>query len=42
VASRFMATLEGGVMMSRLYGDSVHVHRAVEFLTEYIHRDLCT
>jgi AcrR family transcriptional regulator len=41
VASRFIATLEGGVMLSRLYRDSVHIHRAVEFLTEYIHKDLC-
>jgi TetR/AcrR family transcriptional repressor of nem operon len=41
VASRFIATLEGGVMLSRLYRDPVHIHRAVEFLTEYLHRDLC-
>jgi len=41
VASRFIATLEGGVMLSKLYGDPVHIHRAVEFLTEYVHKDLC-
>jgi hypothetical protein len=41
VASRFIATLEGGVMLSKLYRDPVHIQRAVEFLTEYIHRDLC-
>jgi TetR/AcrR family transcriptional repressor of nem operon len=41
VASRFIATLEGGVMLSRLYRDPVHIHRAVEFLTEYIQKDLC-
>jgi AcrR family transcriptional regulator len=40
VASRFIATLEGGVMLSKLYRDPVHIHRAVEFLTEYIHNDL--
>ena len=41
VASRFIATLEGGVMLSKLYQDPVHIQRAVEFLTEYIHKDLC-
>ena len=41
VASRFIATLEGGVMLSKLYGDPVHIQRAVEFLTEYLHKDLC-
>ena len=41
VATRFIATLEGGVMLSKLYGDPVHIHRAVEFLTEYVQKDLC-
>lgn len=40
VASRFIATLEGGLMMSRLYGDPVHVQRAAEFIREYVQRDL--
>jgi AcrR family transcriptional regulator len=41
VATRFIATLEGGVMLSKLYRDPVHIQRAVAFLTEYIHKDLC-
>lgn len=41
IATRFIATLEGGVMMSRLYGDPVHIERAVAFLTEYVQRELC-
>jgi len=40
VATRLIATLEGGTMMSRLYGDPVHVRRAVEFVKDYVRRDL--
>jgi len=31
-----IATLEGAVMLSKLYADSAHMHRAVAFLTNYI------
>ncbi len=41
VASRFIATLEGGVMLSKLYRDPVHIDRAVEFLADYVRKDLC-
>jgi TetR/AcrR family transcriptional regulator, transcriptional repressor for nem operon len=41
IATRFIATLEGGVMLSKLYGDPLHIERAVSFLTEYVHRELC-
>jgi AcrR family transcriptional regulator len=41
IATRFIATLEGGVMLSKLYGDSIHFERAVAFLREYVHRELC-
>jgi TetR/AcrR family transcriptional regulator, transcriptional repressor for nem operon len=41
IATRFIATLEGGVMLSKLYGNSVHIERAVIFLTEYVHKELC-
>lgn len=41
VATRFIATLEGGVMLSKLYGDPIHIERAVAFLTEYVQRELC-
>lgn len=40
VATRLIATLEGGLMMSRLYGDPVHVRRAAEFVKDYVERDL--
>lgn len=40
VATRLIATLEGGTMMSRLYGDPIHIRRAVEFVDDYVRRDL--
>ncbi len=40
VATRLIATLEGGTMLSRLYGDPVHVHRAIDFAIDYVRRDL--
>jgi AcrR family transcriptional regulator len=36
VATMLIATLEGAIMMSNLYGSSAHVRRAVEHLTNYI------
>ena len=39
-ATVFISTLEGAVMLSKLYGDSVHIRRAVAFLTAYINHNL--
>lgn len=36
VASRLVATLEGGLMLSRLYQDPIHIRRATEFIAEYV------
>lgn len=36
VATIIISTLEGAVMMSKLYGDSIHLQRVVNHLTEYI------
>jgi TetR/AcrR family transcriptional repressor of nem operon len=38
--SVMIATLEGAVMLSRLYQDSVHMRRAVEYMRHCIERDL--
>ena len=38
--SVMIATLEGAVMLSRLYQDTVHMHRAVAYLQHCIERDL--
>jgi TetR/AcrR family transcriptional repressor of nem operon len=38
--SVMIATLEGAVMLSRLYQDSVHMRRAVEYKRHCIERDL--
>lgn len=35
-ASVLISTLEGAVMLSKLYRDPVHMHRAVDHLTHYI------
>jgi len=39
-ASVMIATLEGAVMLSRLYQDPAHMRRAVEFMRGCIERDL--
>lgn len=39
-ATIFISTLEGSIMMSKLYGDPVHIRRAVAFLTNYISTNL--
>lgn len=39
-ASVMIATLEGAVMLSKLYQDSVHMRRAVEHMGNCIERDL--
>jgi AcrR family transcriptional regulator len=36
LATILISTLEGAVMMSKLYRDPVHMHRAVDHLTTYI------
>jgi len=36
LASIVIATVEGAVMLSKLYDDPVHIHRAVDHLTGYI------
>lgn len=35
-ATLFISTLEGAVMMSKLYQDTIHIHRAVEHIKWYI------
>jgi TetR/AcrR family transcriptional regulator, transcriptional repressor for nem operon len=37
VASVFIALLEGGIMMSKLYNHPIHLHRAIHHLKHYIH-----
>ncbi len=39
-ATIFVATLEGALMLSKLYQDPVHIYRAVKHLTEYIQTTL--
>lgn len=39
-ASVMIATLEGAVMLSKLYQDAVHMHRAVAYMRHCIERDL--
>jgi len=36
LASLFIATLEGGIMLSNLYKDAVHIRRAVRHLSEHV------
>jgi TetR/AcrR family transcriptional repressor of nem operon len=36
VATVLTATLEGAVFLSKLYGDTVHMHRAVDHVTAYV------
>jgi AcrR family transcriptional regulator len=39
-ATFFIATVEGGVMLSKLYGDPVHLERVADRLHQYIDREL--
>jgi TetR/AcrR family transcriptional repressor of nem operon len=39
-ATIFIATLEGSVMLSKLYQDPVHMHRAAGYMTSYIETNL--
>lgn len=36
LATLMIATLEGGVMLSKLYGDTSHMHRAANHLAQYL------
>jgi TetR/AcrR family transcriptional regulator, transcriptional repressor for nem operon len=40
VTTILIATLEGAMMMSKLYGDSIHLERAINHLTHYIESQL--
>ncbi len=40
LATLLIATLEGAIMLSKLYGDMVHIHRAVDHLTSYINTNV--
>ncbi|MBE3559863.1 MAG: TetR/AcrR family transcriptional regulator [Ktedonobacteraceae bacterium] len=39
-ATLFVATLEGGIMLSKLYGDPIYVRRCATYLTHYIETQL--
>lgn len=36
VATLLVATLEGGVMLSKLYSDPIHIHRCAAHMTSYV------
>ncbi len=36
LATIIISTVEGAVMMSKLYGDTVHIQRAVDYLSTYL------
>jgi TetR/AcrR family transcriptional regulator, transcriptional repressor for nem operon len=40
VATIIISTLEGGVMMSKLYGDKIHLERVINYLDDYVERHL--
>ncbi|MEH2230041.1 MAG: TetR/AcrR family transcriptional regulator [Nostoc sp.] len=40
IATIVIATLEGGIMMSKLYGDSIHIHRVINHLNQYLENSL--
>ena len=40
-ATLIVTALEGGMLMSKLYGTSQHVNRAVEFMERYARESLC-
>jgi TetR/AcrR family transcriptional repressor of nem operon len=39
-ATILIATVEGAIMMSRLYGDPIHINRAIHHLTSYVRTQL--
>lgn len=40
VATILIATIEGAVMLSKLYGDATHMQRSLAYLKAYIHQQL--
>ncbi|HLO84105.1 MAG TPA: TetR/AcrR family transcriptional regulator [Nostocaceae cyanobacterium] len=40
VATIIISTLEGAIMMSKLYGDTIHIQRVVNYLGQYIEVNL--
>ncbi len=42
VATVLISTLEGALMLTKLYDDPAHMHRAARHLAEYIERQVCT
>jgi hypothetical protein len=40
VTTILIATLEGAMMMSKLYGNSIHIERAINHLADYIESQL--
>jgi len=42
VATILIATIEGAVMLSKLYGDASHLERALNFLKTYVQHQLST
>jgi len=40
VVTILISTLEGAVMMSKLYGDPIHLKRVINHLTDYIESQL--
>lgn len=42
VATILIATIEGAVMLSKLYGDGAYMERALQHLSLYIHHQLAT
>jgi len=40
VATILIATIEGAVMLSKLYGDASHLERALNFLKTYVQHQL--
>ncbi len=41
VATLFIASLEGAIMLSKLYGDTIHMRRAANHLTWYVETSIC-
>jgi AcrR family transcriptional regulator len=40
IATIIIATLEGAIMMSKLYGDSIYMHRVINHLNQYLETHL--
>lgn len=42
LATFIIATLEGAIMLSKLYGDVTHMNRAVEYLEQYLENNVAS